>query len=89
MTIDNIALTQAEWHRLNRERLKQRQLDHPDVTYEQIRGVAVPVTPGMSKLAKDLARKAAVKRLRDDDRKAKTLVQAIARAKAQELKELP
>lgn len=76
-------LAQADWHRINRAKLRERVEKErlEGASYEVIRGVAVPVKPGMSALAKDLARKRQVKAMREDSRKAERLVRAIERAK--------
>lgn len=57
-------------------------LGAPDgIRYETIRGVTLPIEPGMSALRIEMARNKARKRMREDDRKLANLERAIAATK--------
>ncbi len=48
-----------------------------EVRYETIRGVTMPIEPGMSKLRIEIERNKARKRMKEDDRKLARIEQAI------------
>lgn len=57
-----------------------------EVRYETIRGVTMPIEPGMSALRIEIQRNKAKKRMREDDRKLERLNRAIAAAKKAQTK---
>jgi hypothetical protein len=57
-----------------------------EVRYQTIRGVTMPIEPGMSSLRIEIERNKARKRMRGDDRKLANLNRAIAAAKKAQTK---
>lgn len=52
-----------------------------EIRYETIRGVTMPIEPGMSKLRIEIERNKAKKRMREDDRKLANIQRAIEATK--------
>ena len=50
-----------------RERQYVQRFEGKDIQYETVRGVTYPVEPGMSKLRREVERKKALKRMKQDD----------------------
>lgn len=68
----------SEKHPDNRVFVMGDTLGQPDgIRYETIRGVTLPIEPGMSKLRIEIERNKARKRMKEDDRKLARIEQAI------------
>lgn len=83
-TSEQIAEAEALKAATDRELKREKQYVErfsPDVKFETIRGVTVPIEPGSSRLRVEIERKKALKRMRGDDRTLARLQQAIEQQK--------